>query len=353
MKKISGWLTMLAVIATTFVACKKDEKQIFFEGGTPPVLTASTSAALLSVDIADEQAIAFSWTNPNYQFTTGISSQDVTYTLEVDTVGASFSNPGKKQVEIKKELKRAFTVSEINTIMLVDLELAVGVSHSLEARVVATIGAASATKMVSNVVSFTATPYEKPITISYLYVPGNYQGWSPSTAPRLGSLDSKEYEGYLNMADASGTNMFKITTAPNWDNTNYGDGGPNLLSATGGDIALAKTGYFRFKVNTKTLAWGYEPMNWGIIGDATPDGWDKSTPLTYNADTKMLTISSIALKAGSYKFRANDGWDINFGGANNDLQYGGGNLALAEGGNYKVELDLTSPLGYKAILTKL
>lgn len=353
MKKITGWMAALGFVAIAFTACKKDEKQIFFEGGTAPVIAGSTTAVALSLDNADKEAIAFSWTNPAYKFTTGTSSQDVTYTIEIDTAGANFTNPGKKQVEVKKELARVFTVTEINTIMLVDLELAIGKQHTLEARVLATIGGAAQTKLVSNVLSFTATPYEKPITISYLYVAGNYQGWSPSTAPRLGSLDSKEYEGYLNMADASGTNEFKITSAPNWDNTNYGDGGANTLSATGENIKLAKSGYFRFKANTKTLTWNYEAMNWGIIGAVTTSGWDKSTPLTYDADTKMLVISSIALTAGEYKFRANDSWDISLGTDPNALQYGGGNMTLGEAGNYKVVLDLTNPLEYKAILTKL
>jgi hypothetical protein len=139
MKKVTTWLTLLATVAVVFVGCKKDDKQIYFEGGNPPVLKASTANVVLAPEIADNEAILFDWTNPAYSFTTGISSHDVTYTLEIDKQGQNFASPGKKQVEIKKELKRSFTVNEINNILLIDLEQPVGVEQSLEARLVASI----------------------------------------------------------------------------------------------------------------------------------------------------------------------------------------------------------------------
>jgi starch-binding outer membrane protein SusE/F len=59
------------------------------------------------------------------------------------------------------------------------------------------------------------------------------------------------------------------------------------------------------------------------------------------------------LSAKSMKFRANNGWDINLGGNLSGLTYGGDNISISEAGNYKIVLDLSNPLKYKATITKL
>ena len=49
----------------------------------------------------------------------------------------------------------------------------------------------------------------------------------------------------------------------------------------------------------------------GIIGSATPGGWDNETPLTQVNDS-VWTIQMSLIK-GEVKFRANNAWDINWG----------------------------------------
>lgn len=51
----------------------------------------------------------------------------------------------------------------------------------------------------------------------------------------------------------------------------------------------------------------------GLIGDATPGGWDDDTDMVQDAvDTSLWTLD-ITLIAGEAKFRANDAWDLNWG----------------------------------------
>ena len=51
----------------------------------------------------------------------------------------------------------------------------------------------------------------------------------------------------------------------------------------------------------------------GIIGDATPNGWDASTPMVQDpVDTNVWTLE-VELFAGEAKFRADDSWDVNWG----------------------------------------
>ena len=96
MKSIFNRLLLIGTGLALFAACKKDEARVNFLGGTPPVLTASvTDSVPLSFANAAKTAIVLSWTNPNYQFNTGVSSMDVPYLVEIDTAGANFTNPGK------------------------------------------------------------------------------------------------------------------------------------------------------------------------------------------------------------------------------------------------------------------
>ncbi|MBK8951120.1 MAG: SusE domain-containing protein [Chitinophagaceae bacterium] len=91
MKNILKLLTGTFLMAVVFSACKKDENQVIFEGGTAPVFTSSsTSPLVLLKDNKDNVALVLNWTNPNYRFNTGVSSQDVTYILQIDTAGKKF-----------------------------------------------------------------------------------------------------------------------------------------------------------------------------------------------------------------------------------------------------------------------
>jgi len=84
--------------------------------------------------------------------------------------------------------------------------------------------------------------------------------------------------------------------------------------------------------------------DWGIIGDATPGGWDSDQMMTYDPSSKLWTIT-LDLTAGSFKFRANNAWDINLGdtGADGILDYGGDNIPISQSGTYMISLKLGIP----------
>ena len=159
------------------------------------------------------------------------------------------------------------------------------------------------------------------------------------------------YEGYVYFSKAS---KFKITTAPNWDNTNYGVAGAGVISATGGDIGPLEPGYYLIKVDQNKLTYSATKTNWGIIGAATPKGWETSTPMTFDPTTNTWKVD-VALKVDQFKFRANDAWDINLGDkkpADGTLSYGGENLAVTTAGTYTVTLNLNENGKYTYSLVK-
>jgi hypothetical protein len=182
-----------------------------------------------------------------------------------------------------------------------------------------------------------------------IYVPGGYQAgsgygndWSPDVAPTLASVNSdNNYEGYVYFSAAG---EFKFTQGPNWD-VNWGDNGNDgVLEGNGANISAPETGYYKINVNLNDFTYTVVKTDWGLIGSATPGGWDSDTNMEFDAATKTW-VGEVDLGPGEIKFRANDGWDINLGDTGNDgiLEYNGDNIAIAEGGSYKIVLSLESP----------
>ena len=157
MKNLIKLLTGTVLTAALILSCKKDENKVFFSGGTNPVLTASSTVNLF-LDSTKKNTIAltFNWTNPNYQFNTGNSSQNVTYILQVDTTGSNFTNPAIQEVSIANDLSRSFTVKEVNT-FLNKLLLQADKPHNMEFRVKSSLN--GSVPLFSNVIKIIITPY--------------------------------------------------------------------------------------------------------------------------------------------------------------------------------------------------
>lgn len=179
MKKIFQKLFIIPLLAASFASCKKDENKVVFEGGTDPVLTASTAGPLvLEIANKDRDAVTFNWTNPDYRFNTGISSQNVLYTLQIAVAGTNFANPQEKT--IASDLSSTLKVSELNAFML-SLDLAENIAHDMEIRLKSSLVNNTAV-LYSNVIRMTITPY---LDVKYpvpdnLYItgsatPGNWQ----------------------------------------------------------------------------------------------------------------------------------------------------------------------------------
>lgn len=264
---------------TTIFSCKKDENQVYYNQGTNPVLTASkannSSFALNFVNADMTEAIKLNWTNPNYQFTTGLSSQDVNYTVEIDTVGSNFTNPKKKTLTISKDLSKSILVSELNDYMLNQLLLQPAVSHNLEIRVKSDlISNATNATLISNSLKFSVTPYAippkvDPPTSNELFITGAATpaswmsgGDPPNTAQKFTKISATVYElasivlnggaeyllvpryGNWNAVfpDPEKYGATSATSAVNPDGDNFQKGGNNFK-------APASTGNYKIRVD--------------------------------------------------------------------------------------------------------
>ena len=197
--------------------------------------------------------------------------------------------------------------------------------------------------------------------VGFLYVPGGYQGWAPATAPHINEVASqpKKFEGFYNI---TGTDLFfKFTTGPDWNHINYGTSGAQLFDTAGAaaGMSVPSVGYYYITgdFNPSVNGWTATKTTWSILGDATPGGWTTDTPLTYDPTSQTWKVTVNLIKAGSFKFRANDLWIIDFGvNASGGLAFADNpflgfdatvqNITVPADGNYTLTLDLHTSGSY-------
>ena len=167
MKTLIKNLFFIGMGVAFFASCKKDENIDYFNGGTTPVLTASVSGTIpLSNATQNNVAVTFSWTNPNYAFTTGVSSQNVSYLLEIDTLGANFTSPLHLSTSVSPDLGLAYVDAALNSALSNQMLLVPGIKHTIQVRITASLNSVTNTKLVSNVLQFTVTPWTPPPVIA-------------------------------------------------------------------------------------------------------------------------------------------------------------------------------------------
>lgn len=183
--------------------------------------------------------------------------------------------------------------------------------------------------------------------LEMIYTPGDSNGWSFDTCQKLMFDANKNmYVGFAHLKGA-----FKVTSKPNWDGTNYGDGGEGKLSTDGGagNLSVEEEGLYWLMVDTQALTYTVTKISTlGAIGDM--NGWGGQEPLTMSADYLTWTGDVTFAAGNGWKFRANDNWDINLGGEASNLTLDGANLPSPGDGTFTVTLDLSKvPYSYSAV----
>ena len=171
-----------------------------------------------------------------------------------------------------------------------------------------------------------------PAFTQYLYMSGDANGWSFSNPLYSAAADGK-YTGFMYLNQ----NGFKFATQQDWNGTDYGTG----LVEKGSNIVLTEpAGFYKVDIDLTSQVLTYTAINRvGIIGSATPNGWNSDQAMTYNATEKCWEIKGIILTAGEMKFRANNDWVLDWGGSLTDITLKGGNINVAAG-KYNIKLYL-------------
>lgn len=353
MKNISK--SLIALFAVLAFSCNSDDVQDrpVITGIDAPVLLAPEegNSYTLALETAAGQAERFVWTEANF-------GQDVAinYDVQLDKVGNEFANPqslggviGGTQLSVSQETLNGAVLAAGGDAFeqsVYEVRIKASVNDTFE-------------PMYSNVATISVTPY---VAIDpALFMVGNVQGyyglseWTPTTSMEMryiGDGTTQIFEAYVKVAAGNG---FKFISAQaDWSTLegNYGTiGGAqdgNIENNGGsGDIKVAEIegdGLYYIQVNLDNLTYKSIKMNWGIIGAATPNGWDGETAMAYNFAANQYSITA-SLATGEMKFRSsntgnfiyNDAWRFNVGTSNLTYDGGAGNFAVS-GGNFTLGL---------------
>lgn len=109
----------------------------------------------------------------------------------------------------------------------------------------------------------------------------------------------------------AGEAKFRANNA--WDDNWGANGFPSGTGTPGGANIPVTAGLYLITFNPATGAYSFTPASIGIIGSATPGGWDSDTNMTVNPSNPAEVSLTLDLVAGEAKFRANDDWKFNWG----------------------------------------
>jgi hypothetical protein len=178
-------------------------------------------------------------------------------------------------------------------------------------------------------------------------------GWNEDTNMFPDPNNADTYSITLNLVQGEAKFRKDDNWTVNWGAADFPagtgtQGGPN--------IPIATASKYKIDFNKATGAYTFteiaEYTAIGVIGTATPGGWDSDTDLNRDSGNPSLWKKVVSLTIGEMKIRANDGWTYNWGGT--DFPIGtavpnGNNIAVPEAGDYLASFNTTT-LEYKFLL---
>ncbi len=330
--KIRHYIGILLLLMVAFQSCKKDETRAILasgEGIQPASLSLDKNDIALSKDNAGDTVLHLSVVPADFGFQAA-----VTNVLQFGLKGDNFKTV-KEVVIPRGRTALGFTGYELNSYLLA-LGVPTGTVSEFDVRLKSSINS-KITVVYSALAGLKAIPFA---STSYLYAIGAYEDWVEANAESLISPTSNGiYTGIINFPEGKLT--FKLTPERNWSNS-YGETEPGKIVYNGGqDIKAPRAGNLELEVNTTANTISYKDHSWGIIGSASPKGWDADTDMKYDNANQVWKLT-VSLTAGEIKFRKNRDWGTNFGGANGTLAAGGANIAVASAGTYDIVLNLNA-----------
>jgi hypothetical protein len=317
MKKI---LIYIALIGLTITSCKKDGADVvMLSNPNAPVLQALPDLTLQRTHGTDTLVFTGTPVDPGFQ-------ASATYFLEACATGNNFKDSltilsGVQDISMK------ISVSDLNGILLKKFNADQVSSIDFRIRAVLAIDAGTGyTPMVykSSTVTANVTIYGLP-RLDLIN--------SGITQKIESALGNGIYTGFVKL-DATKPFTLKDPDA----NKVYGVSG-GKLGINGTAIPVAANGWYKLSANTVALTYTIEPYMIGLVGSATPNGWNSpDQKMDYDAKTGTWGIT-ITLVTGDIKFRLNDGWAWNLGGTPSNLKQGGDNIPVTAG-NYTIKLTI-------------
>ena len=339
--KITKYILSMAAAIGMIAGCQKPEMvQISApENVVAPVLNAVADINITAANLGLE-SVNFSWSAADF----GAKTQ-IDYAIEVAKAGSSVKSIVTSGVTATSAVVPFET---LNAILLYDLELASGVAENLEFYVSAKVGEYA--KVYSNAVTVSATATAAEKEYAKLYVVGSYNGWSHDKNQYLFDFagEDRVYQGMIDFGADHASNEFKITAGA-WGNDEHSMNGAHdaesktiALVAGGGDninVYQAKRFYHLTFDRALTLTADFSFDQIGVIGDF--NGWGGDVVMEFNAEKQRFYADVEFPADGGFKFRADAGWDVNWGSTGSGVLDSGDNIPVTAG-NYRVYLNMNN-----------
>lgn len=337
MKIILNKILLLFVAATFLASCDKEDLTVLNSNATT-VVSVSASDVVLDKDAVGQDALTVSWTDPDFGYNAGAEYKIIFTAGEKSATIAAGTNLSKvfETVQLNKILLNLGLKGNTPAEVSVQVQIVLSAYHSLS----------------SNSTSFMATAYEDKLDLSTIWgVVGSatVNGWDGPDMPFYSTTLADVLVAYVTLS----TGEIKFRSNNSWT-LNYGDTGLDGNLEEGGDNIPVIAGTYKITFNLSTLKYTIEAYSWGLVGDATTNGWDgPDMRMVYDSysDTWKAIVT---LKAGEMKFRFNNDWGLNYGddGADGTLENGGANIPVTAG-NYKIVLDFSNASAPTYTLTAL
>ena len=357
--KITKYFLSMAAALGMIAGCQKpDMVQIAApEDVVAPVLEAVEGPIEITPSNMVDGKVAFTWSLADF----GVMTQ-VNYSLEAATAAdpdtkvtitsgitanAEALEAGKISTEIAYEA--------LNAILFNDLKLNDGVAEDVLFTIASKVGEYAPVYSNSVAVSCKVTAAEKQypkLTVAGSYA---YNNWTPGKGQFVFDFEGTDakYSGVIDFGEDVSALQFKFVGEA-WGNNEFSvpagetqapEAAELPLVAGGGDNIAAYTTHRFYSLTldkaTPKVTKNFSFNSLGVIGDATPTGWDADTDMQFNADKQRFYVD-LTLIDGKIKFRADDAWDVNWGGAEGVLSAGGADIAVTAG-DYRIYVNLNDP----------
>ena len=319
---------LAATLFTGLASCEDEQDLIYVtpEASFSILTPVSGEGVILSADAPQNPALVLAWQDMNYG-----TPVEVTYTVQMVLNGNDFSSP----VNLTSTTNTYTTINaqSLNSAVL-GAGLVPGEEGAIDIRIKSNVGTQPGMEAYSDTITYLVTPYQLFTAAQNLYLVGaaTEHGWENNNgnAPLFRDPDDQNifyFTGYFNADE------FKVLSSRgNW-HPQYGSASEGVLGVSGDDgsnepgpFVIETAGYYTLTMNIGDMTYTLEPFSAsgantfdsvGIIGAATPGGWDTDTNLTNSTQNPHLwRLASVELTDDVVKFRANDSWDLpgNWGG---------------------------------------
>ena len=325
MKKIINLIFATLTIIFLFSSCEEDlDNRVTLNSDANTTLVSDqTGNIMLDKENLESTVLNLSWESPDFGY-----SAAPEYTIWIDIENNDFANA--TSVKTEGALTKAFTNLELNTIATI-LEATPEEATNLELKLEIVVG--NTTSIVTESILVNITPYTDKLDLSTpwgLVGDATPNSWNGPDVPFYKTNTENEYVAYPTLVNG----FVKIRKDNDWA-VNYGDANLDGVLDTDNDNNIAVTaGVYKVTFNEVTLAYSIEEFTWGLVGDATPNGWNGPDLALEYDPTSDTWRNIVSLTDGFIKIRQNNDWAVNYGDATLDGILDGdndNNIAVTKG----------------------